>query len=282
MAGKQIESSVLVVTPENVAFEYQVAGPFRRLSAFVLDLAIRIGTFVACLILIGLIGRPFAGFSFSAIQLIFFVFDWFYGGLFETYWNGQTPGKRLTGLRVLSTNGEPINGLQAILRNIIRGADIMPAVPIIAFGFDEVPWAIPTGVFGLVACSMSPKYQRLGDLVAGTIVVVDERPWLVGVAKFEDRKAIELASEIPASFEATRDLGQALSAYVERRKYFSQARQHEIARHIAVPFIEKYHLPPDTNYDSLMLALYYRAFVADQGTNWQSETGSPAEAAASA
>ena len=54
------------------------------------------------------------------MQCCFFLVSWFYGGFFEAYWNGQTPGKRIMGLRVLSTNGRPINGYQAVLRNLLR------------------------------------------------------------------------------------------------------------------------------------------------------------------
>ena len=54
------------------------------------------------------------------LVVVFFLVSWFYGGFFEAYWNGQTPGKRIMGLRVLSTNGRPINGYQAILRNLLR------------------------------------------------------------------------------------------------------------------------------------------------------------------
>ena len=57
-----------------------------------------------------------------------FVLSWFYGGLFETYWNGQTPGKRILGIRVLSANGRPVNGYQAILRNIMRTVDMGPMI----------------------------------------------------------------------------------------------------------------------------------------------------------
>ena len=51
---------------------------------------------------------------------------WFYGGLFETFWNGQTPGKRLLGIRVITLDGQPINALQAILRNVLRIVDAQP------------------------------------------------------------------------------------------------------------------------------------------------------------
>ncbi len=66
------------------------------------------------------------GLGFAVWLLLAFVISWFYFGLFETFWNGQTPGKRLFGLRVLRTDGRPINAMQAILRNVLRAVDAMP------------------------------------------------------------------------------------------------------------------------------------------------------------
>jgi len=57
------------------------------------------------------------GVGLSVILVAWFGLSWFYGGFFETVWNGQTPGKRLLGLRVLTVEGQPINALQAVLRN---------------------------------------------------------------------------------------------------------------------------------------------------------------------
>ena len=57
--------------------------------------------------------------------LLFFVIWWFYGVLFETFLNGQTPGKYVLGLRVLTDSGQPINGMQATLRNLLRAADLL-------------------------------------------------------------------------------------------------------------------------------------------------------------
>ena len=60
----------------------------------------------------------------ASLALLFkFVLDWFYGGFFETFLNGQTPGKMACSLRVLTDRDQPINGLQAVLRNLIRTAD---------------------------------------------------------------------------------------------------------------------------------------------------------------
>ena len=263
-AAGQLDSSIEIVTPENIAFQYEVAGPFRRLPAFLIDLSIRIVLWMGLAFGLGMLVPLTGGMSLAAIIVLLFVMDWFYGGVFETYWNGQTPGKRLMGIRVLSIDGQPINGLQAVLRNILRYVDMMPLVPTeILFGL-PFPFPIPTFMIGLITPMLNDRYQRLGDVVCGTIVVIEDRRWLFGVAKLDDRRAVELASYLPANFQASRNLARALAVYVERRRFFSVARRREIARHLGQPLLERFKLPADTSHDLLLCALYHRTFIADR------------------
>jgi hypothetical protein len=80
----------------------------------------------------------------------------------------------------------------------------------------------------------------------------------------DDADVIRLAGELPAKFDISKSLGQALASYVERRRYFSPARRADIARHVGEPLREKFRLSPDTGHDLLLCALYYRVFVTDQ------------------
>jgi uncharacterized RDD family membrane protein YckC len=242
-----LDATIHVVTPENIAFEYRLAGPFRRLPAFLLDFCIGTAIFLALVIAISLLITPASGSLAAAlVLLLFFVVWWFYGVLFETFMNGQTPGKHVLGLRVLSDTGQPINGMQATLRNLLRAADLL--FPLL----------------GLLVMALNRKYQRLGDLVAGTIVVVEERQWLTGVARLEDPRAIQLAAYLPPNFVVSRSLAKSLATYVERRRFFTPPRRREVARHLAIPLLERFGLPPDTSYDLLLCALYYRTFIADR------------------
>ena len=120
----QIDTTIEVIAPENIAFTYRVAGPFRRFPAYLLDFLIRVGVLIALGLLMGLLAPAIGGSGGGCVLAGLFVLSWFYGGLFEAYWNGQTPGKRVMGLRVLSTNGRPIDGFQAVLRNLLRTVDI--------------------------------------------------------------------------------------------------------------------------------------------------------------
>src|SRR6185436_13297644 len=242
-----LDATLSVITPENIAFEYRLAGPFRRLPAFVLDFCIGAALFIALAILIQMTVSIASQYLAAAVLfLLAFMIWWFYGVLFETFMNGQTPGKYMVGLRVLSDTGEPINGMQATLRNLLRAADLF----------------LP--VAGLLVMSLNKKFQRLGDIVAGTIVVIEERQWLTGVAQLEDPRAIQLAAYLPPNFVVTRSLALTLATYVERRRFFTPPRRREVARHLAIPLLSRFGLPPDTSYDLVLCALYYRTFIADR------------------
>ena len=181
--------------------------------------------------------------------ILYFVLDFFYSGVFETLWNGQTPGKRVMHLRVLTIDGQPINASQAVLRNLFRLADAMP---------------ISFYLVGLISAAANRRYQRLGDLVCGTMVVVEHPSWLAGVTRIDESLAIQLAEHLPKNFEVSRDLGKALSAYVERRRYFSRGRRADIARYVGAPLAARFGLPPDTSHDLLLCAIYHQTFFADE------------------
>jgi len=255
---RQLDSRIEIVTPENIAFHYVLAGPFRRLPAYLIDCGICVGVLVAGLFLVTLfaaIGGPM-GFFGGFWLLAAFVISWFYFGLFETFWNGQTPGKRLMGLRVLSTDGQPVNAMQAILRNVLRAIDSLPLIGGNEFG-------IPLYMVGLIAMGMNSRYQRLGDLTCRTIVVVERRSKLRGVAPVQHPEVIRFAQYLPRSFVVYRELAHALSVYVSRRERLSPARRYEIARTLSEPLVERFGLPADTNPDLLLCALYYRTFIGE-------------------
>lgn len=258
----QLDTTIDIITPENISFQYEVAGPFRRVPAFLLDLGIRIAIVFSLVLMLGLLNASQVV-VIVTVFLTYFVLEWFYGGVLETYWNGQTIGKRMMGIRVLSVDGQPINGLQGMMRNILRLADLMPLIPASAFG-DGWYFPIPTGMIGLVVPLLNPRFQRLGDLVCGTIVIVEEKSRLLVAADFKDARVKQLAVQLPAGVQLSRKTSQALATYVERRRYLSAARLAEIAAHLAKPLMPRFGLPADTNYDLFVCALYYRTFVVQK------------------
>jgi uncharacterized RDD family membrane protein YckC len=247
----QLDTTIEIVTPENIAFRYDLAGPFRRALAYAIDFLVRLLAFILGAVVIAVLfawaGLPEVG--LGAVLVGWFLLDWFYGGLFETYWNGQTPGKRIMQIRVLAMDGQPISGLQAVLRTILRTVDLQPGY---------------FGMAGLVAAMTNDRFQRLGDLACGTIVVVEERSWFRGVVRIGEPEVIRLAGDIPASFQASRSLAYALSAYAHRRHYFAPARRAEIARHVGEPLRQQFGLSSEVDLDQLLCALYYRAFITER------------------
>jgi len=246
----QFDTTVEIVTPENIAFRYQVAGPFRRLPAYLIDLAIRVVAVIAAmlgmLLIFGAAGIPSVGFGLT--MMIWFLLSVFYGGVFETYWNGQTPGKRALQIRVIGVDGQPINGLQAVLRNVLRAIDMQP------FLFYMV---------GLVSATMNHRFQRLGDLACGTMVVIEEPQWFHGLVQITEPEALRLAALVPVGFQPSRPLARALATYVQRRTHFPAMRRLEIARHLGAPLRDRFGLPQDTDLDQLLCALYHRTFITD-------------------
>jgi uncharacterized RDD family membrane protein YckC len=263
-ADGQIDTCIEIVTPENIAFQYRVAGPFRRLPAFLIDLSIRVAVgllgMLAAVIAFGSIGSTTLGLGLGL--LLWFALSWFYGGLFEAFWNGQTPGKRVMGIRVVSVEGQPITPFQAILRNILRDVDAQPGF------FCQI---------GLVTMMVSDRFERLGDLATGTMVVIEEQRRFQGVVPSREPEAIRLSALVPPNFQASRSLTRALAAYVQRRPLFPLGRRLEIARHVAEPLREKFQLPVDTDLDMLLCGLYRRAFLVerDQPVEQPPQGGSP-------
>ncbi|MBN2218107.1 MAG: RDD family protein [Pirellulales bacterium] len=253
--AQQLDTRVRVVTPENIAFQYHVAGPFRRLPAYLIDLAIRVTAGLVTLLGLSL-AFGFAGLGSVGLGiwlLLFFMLTWFYGGLFETFWNGQTPGKRIMRIRVLSVEGQAINASQAVLRNILRTVDALPFLYPLFFFY----------LVGLVSATMNKRFQRLGDLACGTMVVCEEPHWLKGVARINEPEVLRLTPSIPARFQPDRSLARALALYVGRRANFAPARRLQIARYVGVPLREELGLPQSTNLDHLLCALYNRVFVTE-------------------
>jgi len=247
----KFDTHIEIVTPENIAFQYRLAGPFRRLPAYLIDLTVRglvaVAGMIGLSLVFGMAGVGALGMGMTLV--LWFLLTWFYGGVLEAYWNGQTVGKRMMRIRVVTVDGQPINGLQAVLRNVLRTVDAQPVM---------------FYLLGLVAMSMNDRFQRLGDLACGTMVIIEQRHWFQGVEQTGLAEVSQLAGQIPPSFQASPTLGRALAGYMQRRRNFSLARRLEIARHLGVPLQEEFALPADTNPDLLLCALYHRTFITDR------------------
>ncbi|TWU24358.1 RDD family protein [Novipirellula galeiformis] len=265
-----LDTTIAVVTPENIAFNYQLAGPFRRLPAYLIDVAVRWLVIIGIVLLMLVTGaildlRFFGPFIGAGALILNFVVSWFYGATMETYFNGRTVGKWATGIRVIDIEGRPITGKRALIRNLLRIADFLPVAPLSSLGAEEAPPAfiIPTAMVCLLSMIFTRRMQRLGDLAAGTMVIVDERSWRLPIAKVDDPRVPALASFIPADYRVSRSMAKTLAIYAERRHYLTPARRREIAKHLTIPLIEQFEFRNDIDPDLLMYSLYYKTFLAD-------------------
>ena len=148
-----IEDRLAIATPEGVEVELTLAGIGSRFIAGAIDFTIQLVTIVALAVILDQAGAA----GLALLSSLTFALIFFYDVLFEVLGRGKTPGKRLTGLRVVRSGGRPITLVRSALRNILRLVDILP-------GFYAV---------GMTAIFITPRNQRLGDLAAGTHVVRD-------------------------------------------------------------------------------------------------------------
>jgi uncharacterized RDD family membrane protein YckC len=169
---------LLIRTPEGIVFSLPLAGPITRLLAYAIDFAAVLVANRILQVAASFLSIFGADFSVAFEILAFFVMQIGYGIACEWYWRGQTIGKKLFRLRVMDAQGLRLQFSQIVLRNLLRFVDMLP-------GFYLV---------GGLACLLSRRAQRLGDLAANTIVV---RDLLV--------PATRLDSLLPGKFNSLRD-----------------------------------------------------------------------------
>ena len=196
---------------EGVEIRLRIAGPLPRAGAYLIDFLIRVLLLIAGVILCMVTGMAFGERVANGLMLLaWFLLDWLYPVVFEAGRRGATPGKRFMGLRVVQASGSPITFGQAVVRNFLRFIDSMP---------------LYTYAFGMVSCLASARFQRLGDLAAGTVVVYDRMPPQPFIA------AVDAAPSLPLPAALTADETHALGLFMERAGLWPQGRRIEIANH---------------------------------------------------
>ena len=239
-------------------FEYPLAGPFRRYFAYLIDVAVVFLLIaIVSVVLLLLSSALSAGSGLGPIFIAYFVIMWGYRGACELFMNGQTLGKKALGIRVVSDNGVPITPAQAILRNLVGSLD--GTVPY----FVRPDLSAMALMFGLTSMMLTRKFQRLGDLAAGTMVVVERSQRRTGVIRIEDKSVANVLPLLPLRIEAGSEVAKALSDYVRRRARFGKARRDEMAEHLARPLRRRYNLPPATSADEVVCAVYHRVFLGE-------------------
>ena len=173
-----------------------------------------------------------------------FLISWGYDILFETLWNGETPGKRMLGLRVIKEGGYPVDFRAVLVRNLLRAVDTLPGVPM-----------VPIYGLGLIAVLANTRYQRLGDMAAGTLVVRHGRRdpavlYIVGQGNAEVLRLLD-TTVISQLSRLTREEYRMVQHFLERRNGIPALLRGEFALRLAAPLMEKFqYQPPKTGVDS--------------------------------
>jgi uncharacterized membrane protein SpoIIM required for sporulation/uncharacterized RDD family membrane protein YckC len=237
-----MDEIISIITPDHVELDFSPAGIGSRLLALIIDqILIYSGLFTLILLLIfaGAIGavsgmtRELSG-TIATTIVVFMIFlaNWGYFVSFEALNRGQTPGKRWTGIRVVLDSGLPIGWREAALRNFVRIADIMPP---------------PACFVGGLMILLSKRGKRLGDLLAGTMVVREdfglggrdaarwEAAWIARAEKGRFGQSIVLAD---VKIEASQM--QIIKRFMERRDSLPLTQRQNIAWKIASPFLRAF------------------------------------------
>jgi uncharacterized membrane protein SpoIIM required for sporulation/uncharacterized RDD family membrane protein YckC len=246
-----------VETPEHVILDYEIAGIGSRALAAIADWALLMLWTIALVYVFGEF-RPAGGsWVLAVLVFLYFVSLWGYFTLFEGLRNGQTPGKRWLGIRVVRDTGHPVTFGAAAARNLLRFADFLP----------------PPYLLGGLFVALHPRGKRLGDIVAGTVVVRDQpvvHPALPGppvtTAELEVAGAPELSDE---EFHLLRE-------YAERAPTLPEEVRERLAGRLTARLAERFpSRPPDP---VVFLAALYRDELARRRGRFGARSGdSPRE-----
>ncbi len=227
-----LDDELIIETPERVELHYVLASVGNRFLASAIDHMIQAGLIIAISLIVLAFEdwrlAPGMGVWAAALAiLIGFSIYWGYFVLFETMWNGQTPGKRLMKLRVVREDGRPVRFFDVFVRNILRLAvDFMPA---------------PSYAVGVISIIFGSRSKRVGDFVAGTVVVKEratEAPSLNEIIYLSEMEQRRIERAAPPPFIAdTRRLDErdlrALETFLKRRYELTEPSRSALAARIA-------------------------------------------------
>lgn len=182
------------------------------------------------------------GLTLGTFLVFLFLLEWGYFAICEGLFNGKTIGKQVLGLRVIQLRGHPVSFWGALIRNLLRAAD---AMPFLLYGV------------GFVSMLLTRHFQRLGDLVAQTVVITERR-----VAFPHEPVIMETIQPLPAddigSFVPGARTLSAIDQFLGRRSVLSHQRGHELASELAIGLAERLQFRGDDK----LVRRYPMAFLA--------------------
>ncbi|MEM1026167.1 MAG: RDD family protein [Myxococcota bacterium] len=235
-----------IETPEQLGFRVHLAGPVRRGFAWLLDVVLQA-------LLLGVLAWALGGLGGLGQGLLFvalFFFTWLYFALFEVTMQGRSPGKRVLRLQVLSEDGLPVSARQALLRNLLRGADLLllPAGGI-----------LPLGVLPMI---FDRRMRRFGDMLAGTIVTAEPRDRPIRAFA---RPSAESLRGLPPILPLDRNDLEALDGFAARR-HLGPHRRAELAAILAPVYARRLGRPAPREPSEFLLALWARGRRREEQT----------------
>ncbi|NVJ66512.1 MAG: RDD family protein [Gammaproteobacteria bacterium] len=196
-----LDNTSKVETPEGIELPLEVAGLVPRTMAYFIDLLIFLALYYALILVVGFLGN----FGEGLFYIIFFIIYWLYPIIFEVFRNGQTPGKKALGIKVVHHDGTPISLSASFVRNILLIADFLP------FFYTA----------GFLSMLFNKDFKRLGDMAAGTVVIYTEK-------ENKEDPIPKVKPRAPAVV-LTLDEQRSVLSLAERHQQLSQARQEELS-----------------------------------------------------
>jgi hypothetical protein len=157
------------------------------------------------------------------VLVVVFLVEWVYYVLFEALWSGRTPGKRVLSLRVVTEGGHPLRFGDSLLRNLVRAADILP------FAY----------AIGLVVMGRDARFRRLGDLVAGTLVIHEHEVVLAAPLRLVPPPTHAELGALPQRLPLSGDEVDAIELFLRRASALAPLRAAELADMVAPVFARR-------------------------------------------
>jgi uncharacterized RDD family membrane protein YckC len=184
-----------------VELDLRLAGPVGRACAWLIDFFLR----AVAMLVLWLVLTPLGHLGMGVWLILLFLVEWLYPVAFEVWAGGATPGKKLLGLRVVNDDGTPVSRGASVTRNLLRAVDFLPVL----YGI------------GFAAMLANRDFKRMGDLVAGTVVIYVEPARAPAVIP----EAPPLAPRAPLTLEESR----AVLEFAERVATLTPERAEELA-----------------------------------------------------
>jgi uncharacterized RDD family membrane protein YckC len=245
--GERVDTTELVETPERVRFRYRVAGPGQRSVAWLIDTLIQ---GIAAVLVVGVtsvVSPVLGGLSTGVMMLGLFALQWFYGLFFELVLAGRTPGKLALELRVVRTDGSAARFPELLLRNLVRAADFLPV------GF----------AVGVLVMAFDSRLRRLGDLVAGTVVIAEDRTRMLAGVRIDPPVTEEERRGLPARVHLSPEELEVIEAFLARRPQLGRERAEDLARHFGPVLTVREGVVAPT-WDRVLALAYARATGRDR------------------